>query len=152
MKNLLGRFAVAGLIATAVLALPAAAHAQQGFGVRAGYSSDPDQFYFGGHAGVGPLVSHLWFRPNVEIGLGNNVTTIALNAEVAWWFPSKGAWKPYLGAGPALNIYDSDGGSDTEGGVNFLFGVEHRGGFFGEFKVGAFDSPEIKFGIGYTFH
>lgn len=149
--TLFRRSAVAGILAAGVLLLSAPARAQDGFGLRTGYSMDPDQFYFGAHVGVGPLVGRLWFRPNVEIGIGDDVTTIALNAEVAWWFSTKSAWKPYLGAGPALNIYDYDGGSDTEGGLNFLFGVAHSGGFFGEFKVGAFDSPEIKIGFGYTF-
>jgi hypothetical protein len=151
MKTILRQLAVAASLASGVLLSSAPAQAQDGFGLRTGYSMDPDQFYFGAHVGVGPLVGRLWFRPNVEIGIGDGVTTIALNAEVAWWFSTKSAWKPYLGAGPALNIYDYDGGSDTEGGLNFLFGVAHTGGFFGEFKVGAFDSPEIKIGFGYTF-
>jgi hypothetical protein len=131
--------------------LPVSARAQEGFGLRTGYSVDPDQFYFGAHVGVGPLVSRLWFRPNVEIGFGDNVTTFALNAELTYWFSTKSAWRPYVGGGPALNIYDFDAGSDTEGGLNFLFGVAHRGGFFGEVKVGAFDSPDFKIGFGYTF-
>jgi len=148
MKLRLALAAVA-FVGLTVAAQPA--HAQQGFGVRTGVSVDPDQFYLGVHAGVGPLVSHLWFRPNLEIGFGDNVTLIAINAELAYFFPTKSAWKLYLGGGPALNIYDHDGGSDTEGGLNFLFGVQHRGGFFVEAKVGAFDSPEFKFGFGYTF-
>jgi hypothetical protein len=146
------RKVVPGMLLAAAVLLAAPAHAQSGFGLRTGYSVDPDQFYFGGHVGVGPLVSHLWFRPNVEIGFGDNVTTFAINAELAYWFPTKSAWRPYLGGGPALNIYDHDNnGSDTQGGLNFLFGIAHRGGFFGELKVGAFDSPDFKIGFGYTF-
>jgi hypothetical protein len=148
MKNLR---ALPIVLAASFLFLSAPARAQSGFGVRTGYSVDPDQFYFGAHVGVGPLVSRLWFRPNVEIGFGDNVTTFALNAELAYWFSTKSAWRPYIGGGPALNIYDFDAGSDTEGGLNFLFGVAHRGGFFGEIKVGAFDSPDFKIGFGYTF-
>jgi hypothetical protein len=139
------------LVAASVLLLPVPAHAQSGFGLRTGYSVDPDQFYFGAHVGVGPLVGRLWFRPNVEIGFGDNVTTFALNAELAYWFSTKSAWRPYAGGGPALNIYDFDSGSETQGGLNFLFGIAHRGGFFGEIKVGAFDSPDFKIGFGYTF-
>jgi hypothetical protein len=151
MTTLLRRIAVPGIVAAALLLLPAPAQAQDGFGLRTGYSVDPDQFYFGAHFGVGPLVSRLWFRPNLEIGVGDNVTTIAINAELAYWFATKSAWKPYLGGGPALNIYDFDTGSETQGGLNFLFGVAHSGGFFGEIKVGAFDSPDFKIGFGYTF-
>ena len=151
MTTLLRRIAVPGMVAASLLLLPAPAQAQDGFGLRTGYSVDPDQFYFGAHVGVGPLVSRLWFRPNLEIGVGDNVTTIAINAELAYWFSTKSAWKPYLGGGPALNIYDFDTGSETQGGLNFLFGIAHCGGFFGEIKVGAFDSPDFKIGFGYTF-
>src|SRR5262249_23268451 len=106
------------------------ARAQQGFGGPTGVSVDPDPFYPGPHVGVGPLVSNLWFRPNLEIGFGDDVTLISINAELAYYFPTKSAWRLYVGGGPALNIYDHDSGSDTEGGLNFLFGVQHRGGFF----------------------
>ncbi len=127
------------------------ASAQSGWGLRTGYSADPDQFYVGVHLGAGPLVSHLWFRPNLEIGFGDDVTTFAVNAELAYWFPTKSGWRPYVGGGPALNVYDFDSGSETQGGLNLLFGVAHRGGFFGEVKAGLFDSPEFKIGFGYTF-
>jgi hypothetical protein len=96
-------------------------------------------------------VKSLWFRPNIEVGVGDDVTLIALNAELAYWFPSKSSWRLYVGGGPALNIYDYDSGSDTQAGLNFMLGVAHRGGFFVEAKVGAFDSPNLKFGFGYTF-
>ena len=43
-----------------------------------------------------------------------------------------------------------NGDSDLEGGLNFLVGVQHRDGLFVEFKVGAIDSPDIKFGVGFT--
>ena len=35
--------------------------------------------------------------------------------------------------------------------LNLLFGVENRGGLFFEVKVGAIDSPDVKFGVGFTF-
>src|SRR5206468_12246458 len=57
------------------------AHAQGGVGLRGGLSVDPDQFYVGVHVDAGPLVDHLWFRPNVEIGLGDDRTLFAFNAE-----------------------------------------------------------------------
>ncbi|MEZ5421247.1 MAG: hypothetical protein R2708_28440, partial [Vicinamibacterales bacterium] len=37
-----------------------------------------------------------------------------------------------------------------EAGLNFLIGVEQSSGLFFEFKIGALDSPELKFGVGWT--
>jgi hypothetical protein len=133
--------------------------AQQGAGIRAGASVDPDQFYFGGHVALGPLVERLWFRPNLEIGIGNDRTTVALNGEFTYWFPQfrNSQWSPYVGAGPALNLIRLDedrfGERDTEaeGGFNILLGLGHQSGLFAEFKVGALHSPDIKIGVGYSF-
>ena len=46
----------------------------QGPGVRAGVSVDPDQFYFGGHYETGELIDRLYLRPNLEVGVGDDVT------------------------------------------------------------------------------
>src|SRR5215467_11744794 len=132
------------------------AQAQEGVGIRAGVSADPAQFYFGGHAAFGPVVDKLWFRPNLEVGVGNNLTLIALNAEFAYWIPlRKNPWNVYLGGGPAANIFTSGGvrnrDSDVRPGFNLLIGIAQRKGLFSEIKIGAIDSPSFKFGIGYTF-
>ena len=65
-------------IATAVLGLacwlvPAPASAQLDPGLRAGVSVDPDQFYVGAHVETAPIVERLVFRPNVEVGFGDDV-------------------------------------------------------------------------------
>ena len=135
------------------LVTPSTAAAQSGGGgIRAGVSGDPDQFYFGAHFDTGYLVERLSFRPNVEVGVGDDVTTVAANFEFVYWFPLKRQpWSIYTGGGPALNVYDGDGDTDTEPGFNLLVGIAHRRGLFAEFKLGLIDSPEIKFGIGYSF-
>ena len=130
-----------------VFALPAAA---QGLGVRAGASVDPDQFYFGGHLDTGPIADKLHFRPNVEIGLGDDVTVVGFNIEFVYMFPPKAGWSLYGGGGPALNIIDTDIETNSEGGFNLVGGVEHEKGLFGEVKLGFSDSPEFKVGVGYT--
>lgn len=129
---------------------PAAA---QDAGVRGGISVDPDQFYFGGHLETSPLVDRLHFRPNVEVGFGDDIMLIAANMEFVYKFPRRRAWGLYAGAGPALNVYmfDDRDDSETEGGFNVLIGVENSRGLFFEFKVGAIDSPDFKFGVGWTF-
>ena len=142
----------------AVLALagwlaPAAATAQVAPGLRAGVSLDPDQFYVGGHLETGPLVERLVFRPNAEIGFGDDVTLAAFNFEFVWKFSQgRSQWGFYAGGGPAINLYQRDGsGDDAEGGFNFLGGLENRKGLFFEFKLGVVDSPDFKFGVGFTF-
>jgi hypothetical protein len=134
------------------LVLPHTASAQAGgAGLRAGVSASPDQFYFGGHLDTGFVVERLSFRPNLEVGLGDDVTTVAANFEFAYWFPlQRSAWSVYAGGGPALLIFRHTDSTDVQPGFNLLFGIAHRHGLFTEVKIGLIDSPEVKFGVGYT--
>lgn len=133
-----------------VLFSSAPAFAQDG-GIRGGISVDPDQFYFGGHIETSPLVDRLYFRPNVEVGIGDDLTLIAANMEFVYKFTTRRPLNLYAGAGPALNIYMVDGAdANTDAGFNILVGVEQTRGLFFEFKIGAIDSPDFKFGVGYT--
>jgi hypothetical protein len=143
------------LIVAVWLGVPAAA-AAQGAGVRAGVSIDPDQFYFGGHYETDALVDRVHFRPNLEVGLGDDLTLIGLNFEFVYRFPQRNEWTVYGGGGPAINFFSFDRGpndddTESEAGLNFLIGVQHREGLFFEFKIGAIDSPELKFGVGWSF-
>lgn len=135
----------------AVLSSPAPASAQAP-GVRGGVSVDPDQFYLGGHYETGPLVERLHFKPNIEAGFGDDLTLIAINFEFVYKFPGKGPWNLYAGAGPAINFFSfDDDNSDSEPGFNVLVGAESLRGLFFEMKIGAIDSPDLKFGVGWTF-
>ena len=125
--------------------------AQVAPGVQAGVSLDPDQFYFGGHVETTPLVDRLRFRPSVDIGIGSDVTTIAGNFDFTYTFPGRQAWNLYVGGGPSINWYDGDGANATDGGFNFLIGAKQATGLFFELKVGVEGSPDLKFGVGYTF-
>ena len=133
-----------------VVPSPAAAQAP---GVRAGISVEPDQFFIGGHYETGPLVEHLHFKPNLELGFGDDVKLFAINFEFVYKFLTRNDWTLYAGGGPAVNFYrfdDLDDG-DTEPGFNALFGAETSNGLFFEVKLGAIDSPDLKFGVGWTF-
>jgi hypothetical protein len=132
-----------------LLAVPASA--QVSAGVRVGASLDPDQFYFGGHIETAPLADHVHFRPNVEVGIGNSATVIAINFELAYKFPSQQAWQLYAAAGPALNVIDTNHATSAQGGLTVGLGMEHRDGLFVEVKAGAINSPSFKIGIGYRF-
>jgi hypothetical protein len=154
-RGITTRVKVLLFVVPALFALAVPAYAQ-GPGVRGGISIDPDQFYFGGHYETDALVDRLHFRPNLEVGLGDDVVTTGLNFEFIYKFPTRSAWRLYAGGGPAVNFYSfdrdgADGDTETEGGLNFLFGAESSNGLFFEIKVGAIDSPDVKFGVGFTF-
>jgi hypothetical protein len=103
---------------------------------------------------IGPIIERLHFRPNLEVGVGDEITTVAVNFEFAYWIPINRPWGVYVGGGPALNVfqYDDHNGDNTDAkpGFNLLIGLGHRGGFFTEAKLGLIDSPEAKFTVGYT--
>ena len=52
-----------------------------------------------------------------------------------------------------MNVYtfDDSDDSETEAGLNILIGAEQSRGLMFEFKIGAIDSPDFKFGVGWTF-
>lgn len=152
MRCEMTRFVTILSITLAAMAVSIAPAQAQDAGIRGGLSLDPDQFYFGGHLETSPLVNRLYFRPNVDIGIGDDAMLIGANMEFVYKFPRRGGWGFYAGAGPALNIImiDDRDDSEVEGGFNVLVGAESARGLFFEFKVGALDSPDLKFGVGYT--
>ena len=53
---------------------------------------------------------------------------------------------------PSIGTTSTTADSDTEGGFNFIVGAKQtRAGLFFEVKVGVEGSPDLKFGVGYTF-
>jgi hypothetical protein len=127
------------------------AQAQARAGVQGGMSIDPDQVFFGGHVETSPLIDRLRFRPNVDIGLGDDITLIGFNFDFTYRFTENRPWNLYAGAGPALNWFDVNDNSTTDGGFNVLIGARQREGMFFEMKIGMVDSPDLKFGVGFTF-
>ena len=130
------------------------ATAQDGPGLRAGLSADPDQFFFGGHYVTKPIWDQMRFQPNVEAGFGDDLTVVAFNVEFAYWMPIGADWHAYVGGGPAMNLFSGNGKDHDEevgAGLTILAGFRRRGGLFFEMKVGAFESPDFKLAVGYTF-
>ncbi|HXG89371.1 MAG TPA: hypothetical protein VNJ02_13635 [Vicinamibacterales bacterium] len=146
-RNTRVSFFLGALMTVALPSLVAA----QGPGVRAGVSVEPDQFYVGGHYETSALIERLHFKPNVEVGFGDGLTHVGVNFEAVYKFDTDSDWDIYGGGGPALNLYSADGNSDTEAGLNFVVGAENSRGLFFEVKVGAIDSPNLKFGVGWSF-
>ena len=150
MRLVMIRFVTVVSFVTAMAFSAVPVYAQDA-GIRAGISVDPDQFYFGGHIETSPLVDRLYFRPNVEVGIGDDLMLIGANMEFVYKFLNRSGWGIYAGGGPALNIFMvDDADSEMDAGFNVLIGAESSRGLFFEFKVGAIESPDFKFGVGYT--
>lgn len=140
------------LLAAGFLLAGADTVSAQSLGVRGGVSMNPDQVYFGGHYETPPLIDRLHFKPNVEIGIGDDTTLVGVNLEFVYKFSEYRDWGFYAGGGPAVNFYSFDElDGETEGGVNVLVGAESRQGLFFELKLGAIDSPDFKFAVGWSF-
>ena len=141
------------------LSWPAAA-AAQGWGPRVGVAVDPDLIQFGLHADLGDVSSHVSFQPNAELGVGDDLTMLSLNLDIAYRFTSRwDVWSPYLGGGMGVHFINyEDGfrdGDDTEAGAAVLGGIqrglENGSRFFLETKLGIFDAPDVRFTAGWTF-
>jgi hypothetical protein len=146
------RFAGAALALLLAAALATPAFAQDGPGMRAGLSQNPNQFFVGVHYVTQPIIGMLHIQPNVEGGFGNSLTTVAINGEAAIWVKLSPTWHLYAGGGPSINVYryTEKDKTETHPGLNGVIGIRRKGGLFLEAKVGALDSPSFKIAIGYT--
>jgi len=144
-----------------MIGMPALAQAEfQGWGPRVGATVNPDQFHFGAHADFGGMRSHLRFEPSMELGMGDNLTVLALNGDVAFRFASRwDTWTPFLGGGGSVFFVGDDNGlmdgTETNAGLSALGGIEKGlssgSRFFLEGKVGFIDAPDFQINAGWTF-
>ena len=143
-------------------ATPAVAAVKTGIGPRFGFSVDPDQVVFGGQIVIGEVAPSMTFDPNLELGLGDDVTTVGLSFDLHYHFAiTNSEWRPYLGAGVGVHFFDVDqppplrDDTSTETGGNFIIGagVPTRSGsrFFTELKLGLGDIPSLKMLAGWVF-
>jgi hypothetical protein len=138
------------LVALALAPLPAVAG---DFGLRGGFSLDPDDFLIGAHYRTAPIADDLYFVPSAEVGFGD-ITMVAFNADLHYLFETDSKLKPYLGAGMTINWFDTEGNSQTEvgGGIlgGILLGETDHGRLFFEVKLGLGDVPDAKFIVGWN--
>jgi hypothetical protein len=138
-----------------------------GWGFRAGVSIDPDQAFAGVHFDLGEPVKNMRIMPELEVGVGDDQTLVALGCEVRWEFITVrwGGWMPYVGAEGAFHYaklddelgrgrrnFDDD---DTDVQISAIGGIqsELKGGnrWFIQGKVGLLEDPDFKAAVGFTF-
>ena len=133
----------------------------RGWGPRVGLADDPDQIVLGAHFDFGELSTSVVFRPNVELGLGDDHTILAVTA------PAHYRWDrlrdtnvvPYAGAGISVAIVnrnDRRNGDDTDfefslraiGGAEFSLSNERS--FFIEINLSIGDPHDIQALVGWN--
>jgi hypothetical protein len=151
------------VLLTLVTAPAGAAVMATGIGPRVGFSVDPDQLVLGGHVVIGEVAPSITFDPNLELGFGDNLTTVAVNFDLHYHFVLRDTdWRPYAGAGIGVVFVDMDREpplrDDSETGVGGELilgaGVPTRSGnrFFGELKFGLGDEiASLKLIAGWNF-
>ncbi len=160
LKNLLPALALAFVIPVAAHAAPPALVG--GWGPRVGLSSNPDQLVLGGQVVIGEVAPDVTFDPNIELGIGDNITTVQFNFDLKYHILVQGSrWRPYMGAGIGIAFYQFDNpapfrnDSDTEVGGTLLLGagVPTQAGsrFFTEFRAGIGNMPDFKIIAGWNF-
>jgi hypothetical protein len=139
----------------------------RGWGPRVGFSSSPDQVIGGVQFDLGEFASDVRFQPSVEVGFGDDVTTLQANFMVSYYFPVQAQVTPYAGGEITAAFYDFDthcpgfnfgrpcDDSDTKIGPAAVGGIETklRGGsrFLAEIQIGFSDVPDAKIVAGWLF-
>lgn len=138
------------VLALALVALSASGtEAQARFGLRGGFSLEPDQFVVGGQVEVGKL-AFARIVPSVDVGFGDDVTTIAFNGDFLLRVTIPDAsLELYGGGGPTVLYADvSNGPSDWNLGLSLVVGGrlpvggKHAINLEGRFGVG--DIPDFR--------
>ncbi len=99
-----------------------------GWGVRVGFASDADQVVGGAQFNLGEFVDNLRFQPDVELGAGDNVTTLYGTAPVYYRFQTASTMTPYAGGGLAMGFVDYDNPVTGKGDTSFEVGARATGG------------------------
>ena len=139
-----------------VTALPAAAETP--IGVRAGITDwgQINQLHAGLDFRLGEVLPNVEFTPNFEFGMGDDVTIISINGDLAYQFTElvTSPWGMYGGGALSLHYLDLTNHTDTDIGLNGLFGVTKvfTNGHLGlaEIRLGLLDSPDFKLTFGYS--
>ncbi len=121
----------------------------KGWGLRAGVTTDPDQVVGGVQFNLGEFTRNLRFQPDVQLGFGDDATTLYATAPVYYRFNADQKFTPYAGGGIALGFIEVDlpatsGGDDT----SFEIGIRATGGLEWNLKSGGALAVELSLGSG----
>lgn len=133
----------------------------RGWGLRAGAADDIDQVLFGAHFNLGEFTRNLRFQPDVQLGVGDDHTTLFVTAPVYWRFENVNNVVPYVGGGPSAGWVDHDHGGGNGDDGDFEIGGKLTGGLewpraggralFVEVNLGFGDVHDAQAVVGWSF-
>lgn len=122
-----------------------------GWGLRGGFSDDPDQVFFGTHLDLSILAGDLGFRPNATLGFGDDLTLLAISPDLVYRYPVPDIGRLYAGGILTMQVVFMEAESEFEIGWHAVAGLElDEYPLFLEVAIGLDDAPDVKVGIGYT--
>ncbi len=92
----------------AVAGFPGIYADEEGWGVRFGFSDDPDQAVIGAQYDIGEVANHVHVVPMFEIGFGDDATVVSVAGMAYWHFKKMEKLDPYAGAGVEAGWIDFD--------------------------------------------
>jgi hypothetical protein len=96
-----------------------------GWGLRAGLGLSPDQIVLGAQYSLGKKFKITRVVPSIDVGFGDNVTTVDINGDVLFRITVPDAdFGFYGGGGPTMAFWDFDGGSQWELGLSLVLGTQ----------------------------
>ena len=131
--------------------------AYAGWGLQAGFSSQPDQIILGGHLQLEPLAPSVRLDPTADLGFGDHHTLLTINGDLTYRLAIEHAGHLYMGGSLGL-IYlrntrtdDADLDMGAAAVVGYDFPTAHDPVFL-EVKIGLTSfEPDMKLVLGYTF-
>ncbi len=153
----LGSILICAGILLSAAAVNAASDSGKCYGIRAGYSSKPDQFVIGAQADMGEIYRRVRIVPSIDAGFGDHLTTFAFNGDVQLFVPLPKSMSSLYGiAGPTLMIWTPEAGDgDTEIGLTLGLGARmplgNSGWYNVEARFGIGDIPDVKVLLGVFF-
>lgn len=128
------------------------------YGLRGGYSSNPDQFVIGLQSIMGKTLGFARFAPSIDVGFGDNQTTLLLNGDlrIISLSPPSSNSSFYAGFGPNLAWFkfknidsDTEVGLSLFGGLTLPMGRSNRYNLEARYGIG--DMPDFKILLGIYF-
>jgi hypothetical protein len=100
------------------------------------------------HFRPGAIAENLYLQPNVELGVGDDVTLLTLSMPLHYYFETDFSAKPYAGAGATIGAWFHDDDSDFEVSIDLIGGLEWKmnsgNSFFTELKFGLGDLHDVE--------